>query len=63
MIDANADRIGLEDFSDGSTYIERFLEFWGDMIVKQDTNEETPFKQIFSVQSLLKFCLQHLVQG
>ena len=40
MIDANADRIGLEDFSDGSTYIERFLEFWGDMIVKPDTTEE-----------------------
>ena len=34
LIENNQDKIGLEDFSDGSTYVEHFLEFWGYMVNK-----------------------------
>lgn len=40
LIDEDKDKIGIEDFSDGSTYIEHYLEFWGDMIVNSGVNEE-----------------------
>ena len=40
LVDENKDKIGIEDFSDGSTYIEHYLEFWGDMVVNSGVTEE-----------------------
>ena len=33
LIERNKDKIGIKDFSDVSTYVEHYLEFWGDMPV------------------------------
>ena len=40
LIKINKDKIGFDDFSDASTYIEHYLEFWGDMVVKPGVTEE-----------------------
>ena len=40
LIEKHKDNIGLEDFSDGSTYVEHYLEFWGDLQFKPGTSEK-----------------------
>ena len=40
LIKISKDKIGFDDFSDASTYIEHYLEFWGDMVVKPGVTEE-----------------------
>ena len=40
LFEKNVGNIGVEDFSDSSTYIEHFLEFWGELIVKPGITRE-----------------------
>ena len=40
LIEAGKDKLGIDDFNDGSTYVEHFLEFWGDMIFKPGITED-----------------------
>ena len=39
-IEDHKDKIGLVNFSDSSTYIEHFLEFWGDLLAKPEIDLE-----------------------
>ena len=40
LIDKGKDKLGIEDSSDGSTYIEHHLEFWGDLVFKPGVTED-----------------------
>ena len=40
LLENNRDKIGFEDFSDGSTYVEHYLEFWGDLVVRSGITEK-----------------------
>ena len=40
LIDKGKEKLGIEDSSDGSTYIEHHLEFWGALVFKPGVTEE-----------------------
>ena len=40
LLDKHKEKIGIKDFSDGSTYIEHHLKFWGDMVLHSGGTEE-----------------------